>query len=198
MIKYTTVLYIHIFVHLSGLHLFSKLKDEKPTWLYWFFLFWWFLCITSLTKETLQGFAAWARKHRHAKRSKPHLFPDLPLNCNPPPHHYDNHHDYSPPPSQKMKSPFFALPCLQLQSCLGNLDRLQLASAVVVLLVARHRQVARLDIVGTYKMSSSKKWESQYSQRLFGAKVRVLIRRRLCKNKQYTIYTFLSHWYGLV
>ena len=71
------------------------------TWLYWFFLFWWFLCITSLTKETLQGFAAWARKHCHAKRLKPDLFPDLPLNCNP--HHYDNHHDYSPPPSQEKK-----------------------------------------------------------------------------------------------
>ena len=116
----------------------------------------------------------------------------------PPPHYYDNHLDFSPPPSPKIKSPFFALPCSLLQSCLGDLDRLQLASAVVVLLVARHRQVARLDIVGTYKMSSSKKWESQYSQRLFGAKVRVLIRRRLCKNKQYTISTILCHWYGLV
>ena len=84
--------------------------------------------------------------------SRKTLLPDLPLNYNPPPHHYDIHLDYSPPPSQKIKSPFFALPCSQLQSCLGNLDRLELASAVVVLLVARHRQVARLGI-GIYKIS---------------------------------------------
>ena len=130
---------------------------KSPTWLYWFFLFWWFLCITSLTKETLQGFAACARKHRHAKRSKPHLLLDLPLNYNPPPYHYDSHHDYCPPPSQKIQSLLFALPRSQLQSCLGNLDRLELASAVVVLLVARHRQVARLGIVGIYNKTQGKR-----------------------------------------
>ena len=167
-------------------------KKKNPTWLYWFFLFWWFLCITSLTKETLQGLAAWARKHCLAKHSKPHLLPDLPLNYNPLPHHYDNHHDYSPPPSQKIKSLLFALPCSQLQSCLGNLDRLQLSSAVVVLLVARHRQVARLGI-GNYK--SWKNWESKHSQRLFGAKVWLV--EYCAKNKQYTNWTILSHWHVL-
>ena len=29
------------------------------TWLYWFFLFWWFLCRTNLTNDTLHGLAAW-------------------------------------------------------------------------------------------------------------------------------------------
>ena len=35
------------------------------TWLYWFFRFWWFLCRTSLTNETLHGFAAWTGEHPH-------------------------------------------------------------------------------------------------------------------------------------